>query len=311
MPETTTLRAPLLMMASMLSFALGDTFVKVTGGTMPVSQLLVLRGILATAFIAALAFGMGHLRLRLPGRDWGLIGLRSVAEAASAYFFITALFYMPLANASAILQLLPLTITLGSFLFLGEAVGWRRWVAVGAGFFGMLLIVRPGTEGFNLYSSYALAAVVFVTLRDLTTRRMSEAVPSLMVTLAAAITVLLFASLLSLGQDWVPMTGRLWLLVLGASVFVIFGYSFSVLVMRAGEASLTAPFRYSGLVFSLLLGLLVFGHWPESLTLVGAAIVVASGGFTMWREKKRAADGDLPIASAARGPQTPKDGTRP
>ena len=286
--QTAASRAPLLMMASMLSFTLNDSFVKLTGGALPVSQLLALRGGLAVLFIAGLAHGMGHLRVRLPRADRGLLALRSIAEASSAYLIIRALLAMPLANVSAILQMLPLTITLGGFLFLREQVGWRRWLAVAAGFGGMLLIVRPGPEGFDINAILALAAVLAVTVRDLATRRMSGAVPSLMVTLAGAVTVLAVACLLSATEGWVPMTPRLWALILAATGCIICGYSFSVLVMRAGEASLTAPFRYSGLVFALILGWLVFGDWPDGLTLTGAAVVALSGGFTMWRERRQA-----------------------
>ena len=276
----------MLMMASMACFTINDTFIKATNGELPLFQLLFLRGILATAFIGALAGLRGALRARLARRDWGLIALRSTAELGAAYFFVSALIMMPLANITAILQMLPLTVTLGSALFFGEPVGWRRMGAIVIGFCGMLLIVRPGTEGFTIWSVYALAAVGCVTVRDLSTRRMSARVPSLLVTFSASMTVLVASGLASIGAEWAPVTGHLGGLILGSSLFIVGGYYFSVQVMRQGDVSFIAPFRYTGLIWALLLGWLVFGDWPVPLTLIGAGIIVATGLFTLLRERQ-------------------------
>ncbi|MEM8578663.1 MAG: DMT family transporter [Pseudomonadota bacterium] len=276
----------LLMMASMASFTLNDTFVKLTGGVLPLGQLLVLRGVLSLGLILVLATWLRALTLRITARDWGFIALRSAGEIGAAFFFITALLNLPLANVTAILQVLPLTVTLGSALFFREAVGWRRAVAIGIGFCGMLLIVRPGPDGFSIYALYALGAVVSVTVRDLATRSISAAVPGLTVTVLAAAAVLGFFAVLSTGEVWAPVTPRLWGLIAGSAVFILGGYYFSVQVMRTGDVSFTAPFRYTGLIWALVLGLLVFGDWPDALTLLGAALVVATGLFTLWRERQ-------------------------
>ena len=276
----------LLMMASMACFTFNDTAVKLTGGALPLGQLLTLRGIFSTLLIFALARYLGALRFDLRWRDWMLVGIRSASEIAAAYFFITALMNMPLANVSAILQALPLTVTLGSALVFREAVGWRRAVAIGVGFVGMLLIVRPGPEGFNVWSLYGLAAVVSVTVRDLATRRLSPDVPGLTVTLSAAVAVLLFFAVFSLGETWQPVTPRLWALLVASSVFIFGGYYFSVQVMRTGDIAFIAPFRYTGLVWARVLGWLVFGDWPKPLTLLGAGIVVGMGLFTLYRERQ-------------------------
>lgn len=279
-------RGALFMMGSMAAFTFGDTCVKLIGDAVPLSQLLVLRGALASLFIYALARSLGALRFDLPRRDWALVALRSLAEIGAAYFFITALIRMPLANVTALLQLLPLTVTLGAALVFREAVGWRRWLAIAVGFSGMLLIVRPGTEGFNVYTLYALAAVACVTVRDLSTRRMSREVPSLTVTLCASLAVLGFALALSIGQDWQPVTPRLAVLIGASALFIIGGYLFSVMVMRVGDIAAIAPFRYTALVWALALGWLVFGEWPKPITLLGASIVVATGIYTLWRERQ-------------------------
>ncbi|WGW05208.1 DMT family transporter [Tropicibacter oceani] len=277
-------RGALLMVASMSAFTFGDICIKAIGTSMPLSQVLTLRGLVATFFIGVLAWRAKALHLRFPARDKALVALRAIAEVGAAVFFFTALFNMPIANVSALLQMLPLTITLGSALFFKEPVGWRRWLAIAAGFLGMLLIVRPGTDGFNIYSLWALAAVACVTLRDLVTRRMSAAVPSLAVTFATSLTVLVFAALWSLSQDWVPLTGMTTALLGSASVLIVAGYTLSVMVMRVGEVGFIAPFRYTSLVLSLILGLAFFDEWPKPVALAGAALIVGTGLFTLWRE---------------------------
>lgn len=275
----------LLMMVSMACFTINDAFVKATGGAIPLFQLLVLRGVLATAMIGGLARSMGALDLPISNRDWALIVLRSASEVGAAYFFLSALLNMPFANITAILQVLPLTVTLGSALLFRETVGWRRMSAIVIGFGGMLLIVRPGTEGFTEWSVYALLAVVCVTARDLSTRQISPDVPSLMVTFFASLTVLIAAAIASLTIEWAPVTSYLTAMIVLSSVFIVGGYFFSVQVMRAGDVSFIAPFRYTGLIWALALGWLVFGEWPTALTLLGAAIIVATGLFILYRER--------------------------
>jgi S-adenosylmethionine uptake transporter len=209
-----------------------------------------------------------------------------VGEIGAAYFFITALFHLPLANVTAIIQTIPLAVTLGGALFLREPLGWRRFTAILVGFAGVLLIVRPGTEGFNVFSVYALISVIFVTIRDLATRRLSAGVPSFTVALSAAAGVALFGGAGALGSEWVPVTPRAGLLLAGASLCIVGGYIFSVMVMRVGDLATVAPFRYTSLIFALVLGFVAFGEWPTALTLLGAAIVAGSGIYTLLRERQ-------------------------
>ena len=276
----------LLMMASMASFTLNDTLVKLAAGAIPLFQLIFLRGLLTTSLILATKGRLGPLHVSIGRRDWGVIALRSVAEIASAYFFLSALFNMPLGNVTAILQVLPLSVTLASALVLREAVGWRRMLAILIGFFGVMLIVKPGAAGFNIWSIYALIAVACVTVRDLATRQLSKDVPSMTVTLVTAGSITLAAGLASLSAPWVAVTRDVALLISGASVFVLGGYFFSIQVMRVGNVSFVAPFRYIGLIWALLLGWFVFGDWPGWMTLTGAFIVVTTGIFTLYRERK-------------------------
>ncbi len=283
------IQGALLMMASMAAFTLNDALIKGTGGALPLVQVLVLRGLMSTALIYLLARRLGRLRFDLSRRDWALVGMRAVGEIGATYCFLTALLHMPLADVTAILQFLPLSVALGAALFLGDPLGWRRLLAILVGFAGMLLIVRPGSEGVSIYLIYALAAVGFITLRDLVTRRMSSRVPSMTVTLTASLSVLLFSAVASLWVEWQPVDLRLAGLLCSAALCILAAYLCSVMVMRVGEVSFVAPFRYTGLLWALLLGWLVFGDWPDPLTLIGAAIVVATGIFTLYRERSRQA----------------------
>ncbi|SIS96649.1 S-adenosylmethionine uptake transporter [Roseivivax lentus] len=288
-----------LMMASMAAFTINDVFVKAAATDLSLGQILLLRGVIAIAVLLLLARRFHALR-RVPARDARLIALRCAAEIGAAYFFLTALLALPIANVTAILQSVPLTVTLCAALFLGEAVGWRRWSAIAAGFVGMLLITRPGTGDFTLASVYVLIAVGFVTLRDLVTRRMSVAVPSLLVTLSAAIAVTLFSVGLTAVQGWSPMTPRLSGLVLGSALFVTAGYFLSVAAMRVGDVGAVAPFRYTSLIWALVLGWAVFGEWPEPLTFAGAAIIVGAGVFTLRRGRAVRTQTRIPAGSGPR-----------
>lgn len=279
-------RGAVLMMGAMAAFTFNDACMKALGESLPLFQALFLRGVGTTLALAVLAAVLGHLRFDFARADWRLIGLRTVAEAGAAWFFITALFNMPLGNVSAILQSLPLSVTLASAVFLREPVGWRRMLAIGVGLVGVLLIIRPGTEGFNHFSVFALLSVLCVTVRDLCARRMSRGVPSILVALVAAAGVTLFAGAGALFVPWAPVSGAAALQLAGAMTFVFFGYIASVGAMRVGEIGFVAPFRYTSLVAALILGYVIWGDWPRVPTLIGAAIVVAMGGYTLYRERR-------------------------
>jgi S-adenosylmethionine uptake transporter len=148
-----------------------------------------------------------------------------------------------------------------------------------------MLIVKPGTEGFNIWSIYALIAVFFVTVRDLSTRRLSKEVPSMTVTFAAVLAVTGFSTFAQFTTPWAPVSSAHWIAITAAAVFVLMGYYFSVQTMRVGDVSFIAPFRYTGLIWALILGWLVFGDWPVPSTLAGASIVAATGLFTLYRER--------------------------
>jgi len=278
------MKGALIMALSMALFTLNDTFMKLLAGEVPLYQILTLRNGAVTVVFLLLAWRSGALRKGLSKRDLRLSILRGVAEIGAAYFYLTALFNMPLANAMAVLQSAPLAVMVGAALVLKEPIGWRRASAAAVGFAGVLLIVRPGPDGFNLFAIYALVSVLCITVRDIVTRQLSREAPTLLVTAITSVMIFLFFGGLGLVEGWAPLDQRSAGLIGLASVMVLGAYLASVHAMRIGEVSFVSPFRYTALLWALLLGFVAFGDWPTHLTLVGAVIVVGSGLYSFWRE---------------------------
>lgn len=280
------IRAAIYMMAGSSAFATNDTFIKLLGSEMGMFQIFVLRGIVVSAIFGVMVW---HARVAfsdLTRADRNFLLIRSASEAFAAFFFFNALFNMPLANVTAILQVVPLAVALAAFLVLKEPLGWRRLSAILIGFMGVMLIVQPGTDAFTTASLYALACVVMVTLRDLSTRMMAVQVPSSLVALTTSLGVMLFGVVGSAFETWVMPSGRAWLWLSGTVLFACLGYYLIILAMRVGEMSFAAPFRYASLVAAILLGWFVLDEWPDNMTFVGSAIVVATGVFALYRERQ-------------------------
>ncbi|MFO6465460.1 DMT family transporter [Jannaschia sp. KMU-145] len=278
------LKGAFLMMGAMATFTMNDAALKWLAEDLPAFQVTFLRGCVATTLIVLLSWAMGTLGRGIARADRPWAFGRSAAETAAFLPFLLALQNMPLANITAILAALPLSITAAGALFLGERVGWRRWTAIGVGLVGVLLIVRPGTEGFNAWSAVAMITVLLATARDLLTRRLSRDTPSLNVAAITAAMVTLLGLALSLAEPWGRPTAGQGGMILAAAGFIFAAYLCSVMAMRVGEVGAVTPFRYTSLVWALILGWLVFGDWPATLTLIGAALIAATGLYTLWRE---------------------------
>lgn len=280
------LRGALFMSGSMAAFTANDALMKSLAGDVPLTQAIFMRGVVTTLLMLMLARLLGGLQWRIPAGDRWRLAVRSCTDVLTSYFFLTALFHMPIANATAILQSLPLTVTLAGAIFLGETVGWRRYLAICVGFLGVLLVVKPGLEGFSIYGVYALVAVALVTVRDLVTRGMSNEVPTLTIALVNAVGVMIAFGVVTAFQPWTPITATTSWAILGASVTIILAYTCAVSAMRHGEISAVTPFRYTGLLWALLLGWLFFADWPDVITLCGAGLIVASGLFAFHRQRQ-------------------------
>ena len=282
---TDNIRGALFMVCSMICFAVNDAVIKSLGGVLPIFQTIAVRGGIVVIVLAVMVMRSGWRVQELQRCDKMILLLRVAAEVGAAFFIVTALFNMELANMTAILQILPLTIPLAAFIFLGEPLGWRRLLAIFIGFLGMLFIVKPGSDGFNVYSLFCLAAVICVTIRDLTARSLGAKLSSQEMSLFAAIGVFGAASVATMFEPWVAISLTSWAALCGSSLAILLGYLVSVYAIRTGDVSFTAQFRYIGLIAAFILGYVFFGEWPDRLALMGAAIIVGTGAFTLYRQQ--------------------------
>ncbi|MBZ9768198.1 MULTISPECIES: DMT family transporter [unclassified Mesorhizobium] len=305
MPLSPNLRGALFMIVAMVGFTLNDAIAKFSSESMNMAQVMLVRGAFASLFVGLLAWRRGALA-NPAAMLQPMVATRVAGEAGATVSFLIALAHLPIANVSAVLQALPLAVTMGAALFFGEGVGWRRWLAIAIGFTGVLIIVRPGFEGFSVYSLLALTSVACCAVRDLATKRIPDAIPTMLVSTATALAMtVLGALLLSPMGGWTPMSGRATTLLALAAVLVLIGYQFIIMAMRSGDISFIAPFRYTALLWSILLGLVIFGDIPDAPMTVGAAIIIGSGLYALYRE--RVVGRQQPAAESA-GPDMAPDG---
>ena len=276
-------RGALIMMICMSAFVLNDAFVRLAGDSLPLAQILFIRGLITTFLLLAFAIYGGAFSISVSKKDKWRIFFRSVAEALTAYFFLTAVMHMPFANVTAILQILPMTVTLAAAIIFKEKVGLIRISLIILGFLGVVLIINPSADGFNLYAIYALIAVVLITIRDLITRKLSSEVPTLLPTVSASIGVLFFSVILLINTPLQPLNLQNSTFIFLAAFFIVFGYYTAVLVMRIGEISFISPFRYTAILFALILGFIFFDEKPDITAFVGIVIVMLAGIVLMMR----------------------------
>ena len=269
-------RGILAMSLAMAFFIANDALVKQVSATLPGFQLILIRGLMATGLIAIMAQAMGHLknwRLMLNRMLW----VRGVIDAVASMTFLTALFHLPLGNATAINLASPLFITAFAIYYFKERVTFQRGAFILLGFSGVLMVVQPASDGFNVYGVICVVATLLHAARDTLTRVISLRIPVLLITLSTAVAVSIVSGLATLTQTWAPVTDANLLMLFGASVFLSLAYYFLIVAMRSGEMSLVAPFRYSGLLFALLIGYLVWEELPNLMAWTGILLLVVSG----------------------------------
>lgn len=279
------LRGILLVLFSMAAFSVEDALIKALTAGLPVGQVMAMLGLGGAAVFLVMARGALWPLLRalaVPAVFW-----RSLSEAVGAVSFVTALSLIPLSTVAAVFQATPLAVTAGAAVFLGEVVGWRRWSAVAAGFVGVLMIIRPGLEGFRPEAALVLLTVVAIALRDLVTRRVPPHVSSYAVSFHGFLAVFLAGLvLLALGAPPALPSPEEGLWLAGAVLSGTTGYYAIVAAMRDADASALMPFRYARLVFSLIIGVAVFAERPDAMTLAGAALIVLAAFYTYLRERR-------------------------
>lgn len=276
----------MLMLGAMAMFAVEDAFIKKLADGMGTGQILVFLGVGGFAVFAVIAKRQGK---QVISRDLllGPVLLRNFGEIMGTSGYVLAVVLTPLSSASAILQATPLAVALGAALFLKQAVGWRRWVAIGAGFIGVLIVIRPGLEGFQPASLFAVQGVIGLSIRDLATRAMPGRVSSMVlsaygfgVVVPAGLVIMLFE-----GPAVMP-DGAQSALIAAALIVGPVGYYMIVAAMRVGEVAVVTPYRYIRLVFAMIIGVFAFGEVLDFYTMLGASIIIGSGLFTIYRERK-------------------------
>ena len=283
---TNNIRGAIFMSVSMAGFSLNDALIKLVCADLPLFQARFVRGLLTVLLMLGVVWYAAPGWPTLGPRDTRWLALRMAGEVGGTLCFLSALIHLPLADATAILQMMPMVMTLAAALLLGEQVGWRRYLAVLVGFAGMLLIVRPGTDGISMYAALALGAVVFFCLRDLATRQISGQLPAVVITLVTSVTITTTGAVLTALTDWQTMRVDQFAGLAVCAVAVAAGYLFGVSAMRCGDVSAVSPFRYAILLWAILLGILFFGEYPDWQMLLGAAILVIAGLYTVHRERQ-------------------------
>lgn len=278
------LRGIRLMVGAMACFIVNDAMVKFVSQSLPASQLIFVRGVIATALVLAVMrltrTGVAPRRL---ASGWVL--LRAVVDALATMAYLLSLFQLPLANATAINMATPLFITLLAIWWFKAHVDALRWLAVVAGFAGVLLVIQPRSEGFNAYAWLCLGGTVLHAMRDLLTLRIGRDVPSIAVTLTTAVAVTLLAGAMSLFRPWVAVSASQLAWLASAAAFLAGGYFLLIRATRSGDIAVISPFRYSGLLMAVGLGWVIWGDVPNATAWAGIALLLAAGLYLLRRQR--------------------------
>jgi len=280
------LRGILAMVAAMASFVVGDSMIKFAGHELPPGEMMFVRGLFASAITICVAHATGALRSLYLAMT-PLMGLRALGDIGATLLFFLALPRMPFAEVNAVAQFAPLALTAGAAVFLSEAVGWRRWLALVVGLGGVLIIIRPGGQAFDWAALFVIGSVLCVTMRDLLTRHIGLALPALLLTSFSAVSVTLGGLLLLPLETWRMPSGSLLILLAIAGVTVFAGNYWTVLAVRTGEMAVISPFRYVATPFAVVSGYFVFSELPDGITFIGIATVIGAGLYTVHRERLR------------------------
>lgn len=282
------MRGAAFMTFSMLAFAVEDVLIKTLGARIPAGQIVSVIGAGGAIAFALWFIVKGEpvfVRAHLNPKVW----LRGVFEISGTMLFISALMLLDVTMLSAIIQATPLVVAMGGAVFLGQTVGWRRWVAIWVGFFGVLLIIRPGLDGISWATLLGVGGMLGLAGRDLSTRAITVDISGAHLSLHAFL--LLVPAGLALnqinGQSLVALTFSDTATLTGCVIVALLAYLSIVAATRAGDAAFISLFRYTRMLFALILGVFILGEAPDALTLLGAAIVISAGLFTLLREAQQ------------------------
>ncbi|WP_217897807.1 DMT family transporter [Cobetia sp. QF-1] len=270
-------RGSLFMILAMAAFSVEDMLFKLAADYTSIGILLIMFGLGGMSIFMVLTWRRREtlVPLAIFSRP---IFIRVACEITARLCFALAITLTPLSSASAILQATPLVVVLGAALIFGESVSVKRWLAIGVGFIGVLMIVRPGLDSFNAASLFAVISTLGFAGRDLATRGASSTISNVQLGIYGFLALIPAGILFELYQ---PAPFRFaseaaWLIA-GIVVFGVMAYNALTIAMRKGAVSIVTPFRYTRLLFALILGVVVFNETPDAMTLMGASVIILSG----------------------------------
>ncbi len=279
-------RGILLMIASMACFTLADLFLKFSSESVTTGQITLALGVGGTLVFWILLLRKGEAVFSSVFWEAPVM-LRTTGELMATLFIILALTYASFTAVAVILQTLPLLLTLCSFLFLKERVGIHRLSAILLGFGGMLLIVRPGSAGFDASSLLAILAVIGMTMRDFGSRLVGSHISNERLAIFGTLgQIILGIGLMAFEENHSMPSAEVTLYLVGMVVFASLAILLVTQAMRTGEISAISPFRYSRLFFGLLVGVFILGETVDQVMIMGSAIIILSGLYLWLRERK-------------------------
>jgi drug/metabolite transporter (DMT)-like permease len=294
--DTTTLGI-LAMLLAVLMFSLNDVMGKWLASTYLVGQLLLLRGIAALTVLSIFIARVGW-RVILDVSRPGVMAIRMVLTAVEVAGFYYAVKSMPLADAITFWMAAPIYVAALSPLLLGEKVGWRRWTAIGVGFVGVLIALRPSSETLSLPALVAILGSLAFSLMMIAGRALRASHDLALVfwpTLASGLFggLLVLAGLATSSGGWVTPTPSHYVLLGLLGIVALAAHYFTNKSLILADASTVTPYQYTLLVWAMIFGWLFFDETPQATTLIGGGLIVASGLYIFFREQqlgKRAAE---------------------
>jgi drug/metabolite transporter (DMT)-like permease len=281
--QSANYRGILAMIGACGCFSANDALTKLAAIYLPVSEIIAIRAAFTLVFALLIITARGETgsiaRITNP-----YLMTRAFIEGFTGVLIVYALKLMPIADLTAILLAQPFLMTIVGVGLLGERPGWRAWMAVTAGFVGMLLVMKPATASFDQVSLIALLAALFVLARDLLTRKIPTAIPTTVVTFATALVAVPIGLAGTLAEPWTMPALYPFLVTVGSAAFLVFAFILMVVAFRGTDVTAISPFRYSLVVFAVIFGIILFGEIPDAISLVGMGIIVAAGVYMLHRE---------------------------
>ncbi len=273
------------MSISTAAFIFNDTLIKYAVSDLNIFQTMFIRGLFSTVFLGLICLYLNSFSNKIDSKSFVFIFLRVIADVLATLFFLTALFNLPLANLMAIIQVIPLMVTFFSYLFLKEKIGNFRLLAIFFGLFGVLLIIKPNSEEFNIFSIYAIIAVLLISFREITTRKISYEISPFFITFLTILALTITGGIgLLLQNSWTPISLKSYISLSGAGLLIAIAFLISVPAMKYGDISFVSPFRYTLILWAVFFGYFLFEEKIDILTTLGILIVIFSGIFMYYRE---------------------------